>query len=105
MGRGSNSCSRGEMDITAVFGTVVGGSNPSESIESKQTALLAWGIRKTFRCDSRKVPAAVVEDPSGSIVDKRSFLGISLGILCIKGQVLYNCHHVRIFADNKNSYY
>lgn len=27
--------SRGEMDITTVFGTVVGGSNPSESTKNK----------------------------------------------------------------------
>ncbi len=30
-------CSRSEMDITTVFGTVSGGSNPSESTHQKQT--------------------------------------------------------------------
>lgn len=46
------------MDITSVFGTAVGGSNPPEGKrsepESEQTALLARRIRKDFCYEATK---------------------------------------------------
>lgn len=43
-----NKRTRGEMDIIPVFGTVVGGSNPSECTREEATCVASVGDSKGF---------------------------------------------------------
>ncbi len=66
------------MDITTVFGTVIGGSNPSgstsdrvrELLHAREACLPAGRDSKEFSLPrskrGRKLPAAVAENPEGS---------------------------------------
>jgi hypothetical protein len=47
-------CARGEMDITAVFGTVIGGSSPSGRTEICRICILIIGYLLKLRYTSSK---------------------------------------------------
>ncbi len=58
-------CTRSEMDITPVFGTVVGGSNPSGCTHEKLSLLSFGRTRKTFSYVMKlngKVPGYVITE-------------------------------------------
>ncbi len=47
-------CTRSEMDITPVFGTVVGGSNPSGCTQGYQFIGIREGFERFFPIDAKK---------------------------------------------------